>query len=628
MPIPQRLCCVLLTLALTTAYTPAADRPLEPAGAKPNILWITAEDTSPDLGCYGNAYASTPNLDRFAQQGVRYTHAFATIGVCAPARSTLITGMYPPSIGTQHMRCNGRLPDTIKCFSEYLRQAGYYCTNNVKTDYNFKHGRQAWDESSGKAHWRNRKPGQPFFAVFNLGSTHESQTWNIKPQELARRRSMLKPEQIHDPAKVPIPPYHPDAPEVRQDWAVTFDNISYMDLEVADLLKQLEDDGLAEDTLVFFYSDHGTGLPRSKRWLYETSLRVPLIIRFPEKYKRLACGAPGSTTDRLVSFVDFAPTMLSLAGVKVPQHMQGVAFLGERAGKPRDYIYGFRDRMDERYDMIRCVRDHRYKYIRNFMPHKPYFLSQHLHYSMNKPLHRVWEQWAREGKLNDVQMIWMRDHKPLEELYDAENDPYEIHNLAGLPQHQPTLKKLRKALFEWEKGLRDLSLLPEAEMRDRAKGTAEYQWARSRGHGFPWDRVLETAWLPVRGDAAELVARLKDSEPAVRYWALTGLMQTQDAASEGALAQVQSLAASDASFSVRLAAAEWLARRGHHAQALPVLEAALMSDNEWVRLHAANIADDLDRRAQPLLPLMQQLTKDPSEYVYRVMEHAVKAFEN
>ncbi len=328
------------------------------AESRPNILWITCEDMSPNMGCYGDTFAHTPNLDALAARGIRYTHAFSTSGVCAPSRSCLITGVYPSSLGTHFMRCRGELPEFIRCYSEYLRKAGYYCTNNSKTDYNFVHPRSAWDESSAKAHWRNRKPGQPFFAIFNNTDTHESKI-RSRGAEFARLTARLKPEQRHDPAKVKLPPYHADTPEARRDWANDYDLITAMDIESGDLLKQLDEDGVAEDTIVFFYSDHGVGLQRSKRWLYDSGMRVPLIVHFPKKFQHLAPLPSGSVTDRLVSFVDFAPTLLSLAGVPTPMHMQGVAFLGPKAGPPREYVYGIRDRMDERHDIIRAVRDQR-----------------------------------------------------------------------------------------------------------------------------------------------------------------------------------------------------------------------------------------------------------------------------
>ncbi|MBM3891904.1 MAG: sulfatase, partial [Verrucomicrobia bacterium] len=303
-----------------------ADAQTASPAARPNILWLTAEDICPNLGCYGDTYAVTPNLDRFATQAVRYTQAFGITGVCAPNRSCLITGVFPTRLGSHGMRSTTTLPAPVKCFSEYLREAGYYCSNNAKTDYNFAVPKDAWDECSRKGHWRNRKPGQPFFAVFNHEVSHESQI-RVPEEKYQQNTARLTPAQRHDPAKAPVPAFHPDTPEVRRDWARYYDNITAMDYQVADKLKELEDAGLAEDTIVFFFGDNGTGLPGMKKWIWEGGIHVPLLVRFSKKWQHLAPAAPGQSTDRLVSFVDFAPTVLSLCGVKLLPHLQGTAFL-------------------------------------------------------------------------------------------------------------------------------------------------------------------------------------------------------------------------------------------------------------------------------------------------------------
>jgi uncharacterized sulfatase len=289
---------------------------------RPNILWISCEDISPNLGCYGDHYACTPHLDRLASQGVRYTNIYGITGVCAPNRSCLITGMYPCSLGSQDMRCVIKLPETVKCFPEYLRAAGYYCTNNAKTDYNFPVPKTAWDECSRKGHWRNRPAGKPFFSVFNLEVSHESQI-RVPDELFFKNTARLTPQQRHDPARAPLPPLHPDLPEVRRDWARYYDNITAMDYQAADLLAQLEADGLAEDTIVFFFGDNGAGMPGCKKWVWESGLHVPLLVRFPKKYDRWAPAPPGGVCDRMVSFVDFAPTVLSLAGVSIADAGEG-----------------------------------------------------------------------------------------------------------------------------------------------------------------------------------------------------------------------------------------------------------------------------------------------------------------
>jgi len=385
----------------------------EKPASRPNILWITCEDISAHIGCYGDKFAKTPTIDRLAEEGVRYTNAFATAPVCTPARSCLITGVYASSLGTQHLRGPSRPPKQIRCFSEYLRKAGYYCTNNVKEDYNFPTPKTAWDESSGKANWRKKKPGQPFFAVFNFVTTHQSRI-RFSDAQFADLTKRLTPDQRHDPAKAPLPPYYPDTPVVRRDVARLYDLITAMDYQTADILKQLEEDGLADDTIVFFYSDHGDGMPRHKRWLHDSGTHVPLVIRFPKKYQHLAPGKPGSTTDRMVSFADFAPTVLSLTGLKIPPYMQGRAFLGKQAGQPWEHLVAIRDRVDEVYEFSRSVRDKRYRYIRNYMPHRPRL--QHSDYSERTPTRKELRRLAAAGKLTGAVKDFMSPTKPAEEL--------------------------------------------------------------------------------------------------------------------------------------------------------------------------------------------------------------------
>ncbi len=423
---------------------------------RPNVLWLSTEDISPDLGCYGDDYAVTPNVDALAAQGIRYDLCFAHMGVCAPARSGIITGMYPTSIGTNHMRCRGVPPRAVKCFTEYLRAAGYYCSNHSKTDYQFGPPDTAWTVQGGGQWWRARKDGQPFFTVINYGGTHES-----------RARSKPSDKFKHDPAKATLPPYYPDTPAVRRDWAKYYDNITRMDGWVAGVLEQLEAEGLAEDTIVWFWGDHGRGLPRGKRWIYDSGSHVPLIIRVPKKWRKLVrpdnpdATKPGSVSDDLVLFTDFGPTMLSLCGVPVPDYIQGQPFLGPQRTEPREYIYGARDRVDESIDTIRCVRDKRFKYIRNFQPHLPRSLD--VAYMNRMPTMQDMRRLFAEGKLEGPQLQYFRQPKAIEELYDTEADPHEVNNLADDPKHQATLARLRKELFAWMERVGDFGMLPEPE---------------------------------------------------------------------------------------------------------------------------------------------------------------------
>ena len=430
------------------------------AQTKPNILWITCEDTSPDLGCYGDTYARTPNLDRLAAQGARFDNAFSVYGVCAPSRSSIITGMYPASIGTHHMRSKGVPPSYVRCFSEYLRAAGYYCTNNVKTDYNFDCPVTAWDENSNRAHYRARSKGQPFFSVFNLTVSHESQI-RATPEQIARNLRDVPRDRLHDPAQAQLPPYYPDTPIVRRDWANYYDVVSAMDVAAGRLLHELESDGLAENTIVVFFGDHGRGLPRAKRWVYDSGIHVPFLVRWPGSI------APGTVRKDMISFVDLAPTILNVAGLRIPKHFQGQPFLGANLPPPRKYIYAARDRMDETYDLIRAVRDDRFKYIRNYQHGKPY--AQYIHYMDQMPTLREWRRLNAEGKLVGPQKNFFAPEKPKEELYDTVADPHEVRNLAADPAHRAVLMRLRAAHERFMRDTKDLGLLPEPELQERMR---------------------------------------------------------------------------------------------------------------------------------------------------------------
>ena len=440
-------------LGLVSARARAAERP--------SILWISLEDISPDLGCYGDEYAVTPNIDALAKEGCRFTRAFTHAGVCAPSRSGIITGMHPTTIGTHFMRCKGVPPAHVKCFTEYLRAAGYYCTNDSKTDYNFDAPLTAWDDNRAGAHWRNRPTKEtPFFAVINLTTTHESQIRLPEPQ-LQQRRDSLAPHELHDPAKAPLPPYYPDTPVVRRDMANYYDNFTWTDRRVGQILKDLAEDGLAESTIVFCWGDHGRGLPRHKRWIYDSGIRVPLIVRWPGKLE------PGSVREDLVCFLDLAPTMLALAGIERPVHLQGQVFLGDERGPEREYVFAARDRMDETLDIIRAVRDKRFKYIRNYRPDLPY--AQRITYMDEMPTMQEWRRLAAEDKLTGPQKIFFELTKPVEELYDTDADPHEITNLAGDSKYAAELARLRAAHDKWREETGDLGLIPEAELMERVR---------------------------------------------------------------------------------------------------------------------------------------------------------------
>ena len=428
---------------------------------RPNILWISLEDTSPRFGCYGDEVARTPNIDRLAATGCIYPRAFSVAGVCAPSRSAIITGMYPTSIGTHQMRTTHTVdparplpysacpPPHVKCFTEYLRGAGYFCTNNAKTDYQFTPPVTAWDELSKEAHWRNRPEDAPFFAVFNPTATHESGMWEEKHEGRPLGT---------DVDAVELPPYLPDTEPSRRALARHYDNIETADQRVGELLDQLEQDGLVDNTIVVLWSDHGEGLPRAKRWPYDAGIRIPLIVRWPGRVKA------GSVDERLVSLIDLGPTMLSITGSLRPRHLQGQPFLGDDA-KVRQYIFASRDRHDEAYDRVRAVRDRRYKYLRHYHPEQPY-LPWNPYRNRHPVMAEMWRLY-RENALDHDQRLLFVAPRPVEELYDTKADPFEMVNLAADPEYQEVLVRLRAALQDWQARVGDLGEVAEEEMLRR-----------------------------------------------------------------------------------------------------------------------------------------------------------------
>ncbi|MEM9828575.1 MAG: sulfatase [Planctomycetota bacterium] len=539
------------------SHSDAASRPQ----SRPNILWITSEDNGPELGCYGDDYADTPNLDALAAKSLIYRTCWSNAPVCAPARTCLISGMYATSLGGHHMRSGITIPDDVVLYPQAFRDAGYYCTNNSKTDYNFSGRGRApktagWNESGRKAHWRNRPNADtPFFAVFNSTISHESKI-RVRPHT-----------PVHDAALAPVPAYHPDTPEVRRDWAQYYDKVTAMDAQLGKVLKELQDDGLAESTIVFYYGDHGSGMPRSKRWPFNSGLHVPLIIHIPEAFKdsRPADYAPGKMTDRLAAFVDMAPTALSLAGIKPPASMQGVPLAGKYEGPAKPYLFGFRGRMDERIDLVRSCTDGRYVYMLHFYPDRPYL--KYVNYMFQTPTTRIWKEMFDAGKLNKVQAkVWQ--NKPVEELFDLESDPDEIRNLAGLPAEAERLATMRQAVRDWMVDSGDLGLMPESEMHRQAGdrplrelvtgGTLDVaslvdcaircinsgQVQTDSGDAYLMDRlqsenVLERFWAarawtcrPRFSDATQavLLDRLDDSSPSVAVAAADALLDSRDAA--------------------------------------------------------------------------------------------------
>ena len=582
---------------------------------RPNLVWISLEDITPMMGSYGDEYARTPVFDSLAAEGIRYEKAYAVSPVCSPSRSSVITGMYPSSLGSMHHRSNARLPEFSKMLPNHLRQAGYYTSNNSKRDYNM--GGDDWHESSNTAHWRNRlDAGQPFFAVFNLTECHSSITKIAEDQIVEERLYRLKPEDFHDPKKAPIPPYHPDVPGFRRAWAHYYDAVTQVDYRAGDLIEQLKEDGLWEDTIVFVWSDHGVGMPRGKHTAWEQGVHVPLIVRFPKKFQHLAPAGPGSVIDGLVTLMDLGPSAFALAGVDPPERMHGRPLFSKRAGgvEYRDYVFGMRDRLDTRSEMVRSVRDQRYRYQRNFYAHLPF--KPYEDFEFGAVVVQKWVELARQGKLTGPQEMLAMRFKPIEELYDSEGDPHMVRNVASDPQYEDVLQRMRGALHDWMLETRDLGLLDETEMLEREKAKAS-----------PWDlgqslenyaRILETANLQLQGQRAipELIARTKDPDSAVRFWAVLGLAVACQSAGPETISSVEpalEAALRDESVSVRITAAEGLFNVGRFEKGLPALIEALDHPSVDAQVRAGCVLDSqppsANEKLQPAIVPLQQIAE-------------------
>ena len=578
-------------------------------GELPNILWLTSEDNSPLLGCYGDAMATTPHLDKLAGQGFLYTHAYANAPVCAPSRNTIITGVYACSAGNDGMRSYYPKSDLVHLLPEYLRARGYYCTNNSKQDYNFENaGKSMWDESSTTAHYKNRKAGQPFFAVFNTTISHES---------CLHKPDSSRPQ--HDPDKITLPPYQPDTKVIRTDWARYYDYIEKMDAWIGEKLKELEDAGLAENTIVVYYGDHGGVLPRSKRYVYETGTRIPFIIKIPERFKKLyPAVTAGSKVNRLVSLVDLVPSMLSICGIPVPTYLQGHAFLGPQKTPDPQYVHMFRGRMDERIDMSRAVRDNRYRYIRNYMPYRIY--AQHIDYLWKAASMRSWEAACLQGECNEVQSRFFKT-KPIEELYDTEKDPWEVHNLAADPAYKNVLLRMRAENTRWMKQIKDAGIIPEGTTEKIAFQIPVYDYMRAGAQSMDGlIAVIDLAGFAQEKDVPELTRYLSDPDDLKRYWAACGLLQLGDKA-RGTVPALKS-ALADASADVAITAAEALYKLGYEKESVPLLLQSLNDPIAMVQLHALNAIDNSCKPDGQIRKAVEDLAARPAakknEYISNI----------
>ena len=569
------------------------------ADDRPNILWITSEDNGVSwVGCYGGTNAKTPAIDQLAKEGFRYLNCFDNAAVCAPTRSCWITGMYAISNGTQPMRSRNLIPhDQIRYYPDLLREAGYHTSNPGKTDYNIggRNDKDCWDYKGGKGKpqygWRVRKDGQPFFAVVNIGESHESRAHgNVDRLKV-------------DPAKMNLFSYHPDLPVIRKNYAKYAAAVESMDHKVKKTLDALKADGLYEDTIVIYNSDHGGVMARSKRFLYSSGVHCPLIVRIPEKWRHLypVDAGPGSTVDRIVSFVDMPKTWLSLAGAQIPEQFQGTVFLGQGTEPAPTYHLGFRERADERLDHVRLIRDGRYSYHKNYMPFAP--AGQHLAYLWKAPLTPAWEQHHREGKTDEITGRFFRP-RVSEEFYDNKTDFDNVRNLISSPEHEHRIAKMKRALRQQQLELRDSGLLPE-KMRERraaANGVTIYEMVRDEKL-YPLEAYLDAADMALARDKSDLptfTERLSDPDEGIRWWAIIGIHLLEN----DAIAAKDQLHAAlkDPSHEVRMMAAWTLVKLGDSTDAMKCLSdlmAKSSSETNEPMLH--NVLDWMGKPALPLV---------------------------
>ncbi len=580
------------------------------AAERPNILWLTSEDNNVNwVGCYGNPHADTPNIDALAAEGIQYMHCYANAPVCAPMRSTWITGVYSLSMGTHPMRSRYPIPhDTIQYYPDLLKQAGYFVGNVTKTDYNIggRDDNSVWD--TNKADWKQMKQRQPFFMVINSTKSHESQAFGNVDHT------------THSPDDVRLAKYHPDIPEIRKNYAHYHDQIKKMDADIGDALAKLEAAGLAENTIVIHNSDHGGVIARSKRFLFDSGTHCPLIIRIPEKFKHLRPAEPGSKVDDLVSFIDMPKTWLDICGAKTPDYLQGKVFLGPNK-QSRDYHVSFRSRMDERCDNVRAIRDKRFLYIRNYMSYAPW--GQHLNYLWTMKATQAWEQYHQAGKTDAITGRFFGT-KPMHELYDTAVDPDNVHNLVDDPAFANEVNRLGTALDQWQLEYFDAGLLPETEIVKRAEaaGKTIYELVRDpKAYDLP--RYLEVSSRALSqkhepADVSYLYDCLSDEDAGVRYWGVEGLFHIQDRTDLDLYLIAKSM--NDESHHVGAMAA-WILYRGGKKTLAQDCWNGLLADSSYASLKILNIIDWIGDGIDPYRDAIAACRFNHDGYVDRMKEY-------
>lgn len=557
------------------------------ANDKPNILWITSEDNDYGwLGCYGNKQAKTPRLDKLAAGGLLFKHAYSNAPVCAVARSTILNGAYAPTMGTQHMRSRHAIAKKYKPYVSYLKSQGYYCTNRSKTDYNFAGNDKAiWDACSGKAHYKNRPKGTPFFSIFNLTVSHESSLFNRKKKSGKTRL---------DPAKVTLRPYLPDLPSIRSDVTHYHDIITNLDSQIGKILDNLAADGLDEDTIIFYYGDHGGITPRGKRYLKDTGTHIPMLVHVPKKWQHLSPFKLGSKIDETVAFVDLAPTLLSLIGLEKPEQMQGRAFLGSKREEPGkdDVEFLYADRFDEIYGMRRGITDGRWKYIRRFTPHLP--AAPYSYYQFGQDGWKDWQKAWKDGKLTGrYKTIW-EPNQPVEELFDTHADPWEVKNLATDPAHVERLQDMHARLKQTMINANDTGIIPEPMFSDLTDGKTITNYAASRKKDMP--ALVDLAFKASARNPKNLpqfISLLKSEDPVQRYWATLGcvILGKKSSTAENDLNQLLD----DKHSAIRVQAASALIKVGKQETGTSALLKELRRDNnEYSQLNLINTFKQLN----------------------------------
>jgi len=580
----KNLLLFLFALAATAVAPAFAKASAGKAADRPNIVWIVSEDNSHHyLRHFFEGGAPAPNIESLAAHGLTFDHAFSNAPVCSVARTTLATSCYGPRIGTQfHRRYEmAPMPGGLHMFPWYLREAGYYTTNNSKKDYNAIEGKGVWDESSGKASWRNRPDkNQPFYHMESHGASHEGSLHF--PQAVYENEKTTT-----DPATVKLADYFPDTPLFRYTHARYHDRMIAIDGIVADTVANLKEDGLLEDTFIFYFGDHGGVLPRGKGYAYESGLHVPLVIRVPENFQHLADAKPGTRHDGFVSFIDFGPTTLQLAGVNVPDGVDGKPFLGKGITmdevNARDESFGYADRFDEKYDLVRTLSKGRYQYVRSYQPYLPDGLQNNYRYKMLA--YTEWRDLFNAGKLSGPQAQFFQP-KPAEALYDIETDPHQVKNLAGDPQHAKTLTQLRNRLNEILADLPDLSFYPESHLVSDALTNPTAFGQQNKSEIAALMKIADLQLVPFAEAEPKLAAALGSDNWAVRYWA--AMVCTSFGKEAASLAAKAEPLLKDTKEIVRVRAAEFLGRIGNINPQKILTEVVNTTDDPIVATEALN----------------------------------------